>query len=472
MDILIRMGVCGSVLALGVICFRHFAYYQVPRRFIVLLWLMVSARLLLPFFIPVDLHGLSVAVFGHVLGGGSQTGILQETLQLAERSVFIGGNSQAFDAQAMISPTQAAITIWLAVVLLLIGYMLYSHLRSMRKYSTSLPVTTKETEEWMKSHVSYRKIQIRTSEWTGCPITFGFLKPVILLPAGIKITERDTAYILEHEWIHIKRYDVLTKYLVYFTAAVYWFNPLVWVMVSMVNRDIETACDEEVLRQHHMESRENYARLLVHMSEQRTAVWPIKTGFSGFNEMEERIKSIMRMKKYTWKTTALAAVMLMCTVPAFVASAAPDKQPEENKTQYISYLSDAGSARMSIVTGQQIAELAKKQEGAPYQYGGSDLSQGVDSSGFLKAVYALVGIELPSGMEAQAKSGTAVVQNEIAAGDLVFYGRKNEDNTVSLQHATIYVGNGTVIHASNAREGVKLSVLGYRDIKTIIRVVQ
>ena len=471
MEIVIRMCIYGSLLAAAVICFRHFAYHQFPKRFFVVLWLVVSARLLLPFFIPVRLE--SVPFYGHdILTGENGDKILYEVRQIADNSSLAGVSSGIRESSAALSLTAVLFVVWLIVAVFLIGGMLYRHLISLRKYGDSLPVTTKEVTEWRRSHSSFRDVQIRTSEEVGCPLTYGLLRPVILLPAGLALSRQELAYILEHEWIHIKRCDILVKYLMYLTAAIYWFNPLVWVMVSKADRDIEAACDEAVLRRYHTDHRENYAHLLVHMARRRSLAWSVKADFCGFSELEERIKSIMKMKKYTWKTAALAVVVLSCTTPVFTSAAAPDKVQEQAAAEYSGVSAPTDTIGAKAVTGEQIAVLARKQEGASYVYGGADLSEGVDSGGFLKAVYALEGIELPERIEEQAACGTGVSEDGIAPGDLVFYSRINEDGSISLIHAAIYVGEGTVIHASNAKEGVKYSALNYRDIGKIVRVIK
>ncbi len=55
-------------------------------------------------------------------------------------------------------------------------------------------------------------------------------------------------YILEHEFIHIKRFDAVTKLLLITAVSLHWFNPFVWVMYILLNRDIELACDETVIK--------------------------------------------------------------------------------------------------------------------------------------------------------------------------------------------------------------------------------
>lgn len=124
------------------------------------------------------------------------------------------------------------------------------------------------------------------------------------------------------------------------------------------------------------------------------------------------------------------------------------------------------------VSGSEIAKLAQNYLGAPYRYGGTDLSTDVDCTGYIKAIYEKAGISLPSRLIQLPTAGTPVSPEEIALGDVVLYGTLNEDATVSPVHAAIYIGDGQVIHASNIRDGVKISDLDYRPYYQILRLTE
>jgi len=79
------------------------------------------------------------------------------------------------------------------------------------------------------------------------PMLSGALRPAILLPQG-KITGEELGLSLLHELVHYRRGDIPLKVLVMWVNALYWFNPLMWYMVRLVERDTELACDEEALR--------------------------------------------------------------------------------------------------------------------------------------------------------------------------------------------------------------------------------
>ncbi len=101
--------------------------------------------------------------------------------------------------------------------------------------------------------------------------------------------------------------------------------------------------------------------------------------------------------------------------------------------------------------------------GNPYVWGGTSLTNGIDCSGFTMQVYAHIGYSLPHYDVSQRSCGTAVDSlADALPGDLVFYSG----------HVAIYCGGGQVVHASNPRDGIKVSNANYRSIVCIRRIIQ
>ena len=118
-------------------------------------------------------------------------------------------------------------------------------------------------------------------------------------------------------------------------------------------------------------------------------------------------------------------------------------------------------------TGIDLANYACSYVGViPYIWGGASLSSGVDCSGFTMCIYAQYGYSLPHNAAAQSGYGTEVSMSDLQAGDLLFYG-----NGGGIGHVAIYIGGGSVVHASNSRDGIKISSYNYRTPVKAIRLI-
>lgn len=69
--------------------------------------------------------------------------------------------------------------------------------------------------------------------------------------------------------------DTAAKLLLITAVCVHWFNPAVWAMYALANRDIELSCDEAVIRRFGHDARASYARVLIRMEEVQSGLTPL-----------------------------------------------------------------------------------------------------------------------------------------------------------------------------------------------------
>lgn len=115
----------------------------------------------------------------------------------------------------------------------------------------------------------------------------------------------------------------------------------------------------------------------------------------------------------------------------------------------------------SGTSGSSVANYACQFVGNPYRWGGESLTNGADCSGFVKAVYAAFGISLPHSSSALRSVGYGVSTSDMQPGDIVCYSG----------HVAIYIGNNSIVHASNPETGIKISSpANYRTILAVRRI--
>jgi len=205
------------------------------------------------------------------------------------------------------------LSIWLFGALICAAYFAFSHIRFQRQCARSLPVDDGFARSWQLEmrEVKRRKVKIRQSELIVSPLTYGIFRPVILLPKTTDYGDKNKLeYILQHEYAHIRRFDTLAKLFLAAALCAHWFNPLVWLMYVLANRDIELSCDEIVVKK--IKSAENtkfdYALTLIALEEKKRLL--AAGSYFSKNIMKERIKSIMKLKKASAARILLAAMLV------------------------------------------------------------------------------------------------------------------------------------------------------------------
>lgn len=171
-----------------------------------------------------------------------------------------------------ISLTQILAAVWLAGMAVMAAWAVVSHLRFLRYVRRwGCPVEHGEASALyarLGGQMKLRRLpRLRTCPGLRAPMLAGGLRPMLLLPEG---TEQDGTLrcVLVHELTHYKRRDIWLKTLALLANIVHWFNPLMWYMTRLVERDTELACDEAVLRQLPPEERAVYGRTILKATEE------------------------------------------------------------------------------------------------------------------------------------------------------------------------------------------------------------
>lgn len=111
------------------------------------------------------------------------------------------------------------------------------------------------------------------------------------------------------------------------------------------------------------------------------------------------------------------------------------------------------------VSGADIATYAQKFLGLPYVWGGTSLSSGADCSGFVQQVMAHFGINIPRVTYDQIGAGQAIDQQNLQAGDLIFFDFHPGAGRSGPDHVGMYIGNGKFIEEPRPGEGARISDL-------------
>ena len=238
---LFQMSLAGGVMILVIAALRALTLHRVPKGTFMVLWGTALVRLLVPASLPsaLSVYTLLAEKEAPALQNAGLAAVLPEEA--------IAASQQAGAASGGAVSVWAAV--WAAGTVLCAAYFMLGYARCYREFQTSLPVENEFLRRWLQTHRLRRQISVQQLDRVSSALTFGVLRPVILLSQKTDWSdEKALRYVLEHEFVHIRRLDAAFKLAVLAVACVHWYNPAVWLLYVLANRDMELACDETVVR--------------------------------------------------------------------------------------------------------------------------------------------------------------------------------------------------------------------------------
>ena len=374
---LIKMCFSASVIILVIIVCRALFINKLPKKVFLILWAVALSRLLIPYSLPSVSSIYSLAGQSRFIMEKAE-GIINSTEAKQEYEKNAGNIITEEDNKKKGLPVLGII--WLAGFIISALVFIAAYILCYRRFCTSLPVNNEFAEEWLKSHKTIRRLSIRQSGFIKSPLSYGIFHPVILMPETTDWEDSEKLlYILEHEFVHIKRLDAVTKLLLITAASIYWFNPLVWAMYILVNRDIELACDETVVRHFGEESKAAYAFVLISMEEEKSGITPLGNSFSK-NAAGERITAIMQIKKVSKAAYIKAFLLIAIVVSVFATSAKSTGRQKEVLT-----------GKDGITGSPGTKENALQEDEPPVTYSNvlGEIAAGIAAKGDYDALYGL-----------------------------------------------------------------------------------
>ncbi|MDE6846433.1 MAG: hypothetical protein K2J99_11820 [Lachnospiraceae bacterium] len=373
----ILMMLYGSMMIVLVLLFRILLKKRLPKFVFPILWCVVLVRLLVPFSlsspftikasedsflstvteavntfadniadtastaynevvtedVPAEIATVTDALENLVIGSSTEetasatTTIEDFRYDTPHTTVTTGGSTQialiSYDYAAKSGFMSAVRNIPLQVIyfiglLFTTGILLFQKYRYTLKLKNRLLIEHNETINTLLREMDMGHILVFSSDEIASPMTCGLLSPCIYLPTRMDFGNRELLrHILMHETMHIKHRDNYIKSFMLAALCLNWFNPLVWFMAKCLVSDLETACDEAVLKHCQDEDeRKNYAFSLLAMAITGNRTTLLYSAFSK-TEVEKRIQSILHYKKASFFLFAAAVLFMTCSTVAF-----------------------------------------------------------------------------------------------------------------------------------------------------------
>lgn len=351
---LLRMSLHGAALILAAAFLRRVFSRRLPKGILRLIWLPVFLTLLVP--LP-ELISVSVPLPAAVWTQPAE----EETLRLPGSDA--GESPAARTEEETLRPARAETgpvgartagkrlplltLVWLtgAGAAGLAVFCLY--LGEYARLHRAVLLRGDRAEAWLREHPLRRPLSLRVLPGLRGPMTYGILRPVILLPEEPDWDTPQTRFALEHEFVHVRHFDAAWKLLMNLTLAVHWFDPAVWLMSSLFDRDMELSCDETVLLRLGSRRREEFARMLLENVRRRSlAPFP----GMGAGVLRERVYHIMAFRGGSALRRCLAVfLVLLLTLGTFCSLRAGAADERDYRSGGVTLSAPAEVAELLLV---------------------------------------------------------------------------------------------------------------------------
>ncbi len=220
---------------------------------------------------------------------------------------------------------------WLVGMIVVLLMTLFSNLRIVKIKKSLQVVDNKDVltlfsscKEKLQVH---RNVVLGYSSWIKSPITFGMIRPYIVLPKQMSMfSNEEMECVLLHELYHCKRRDILVNYFMCLCRIVYWFNPLVWYMLRDLKTEMEISCDYAVLKALEKGSHLHYAEVILKFASLAQRTSPLLAASeisSSFKQVKRRISTIVNFQvesRLLRLKSALVFIMIFAIISASVPS--------------------------------------------------------------------------------------------------------------------------------------------------------
>ena len=330
---IVQFNIQACFIVLAIIILR-LILKKAPRSLICALWTLVAVRLIFPFRIE-SVFSLvpDTEITARTFGSYATERITSAVWEYPETFLHTTDNTvikEKTDTLWNILPRIAA-GIWAAGVAVMLIYAIVSYLRLYRM-----------TRENMMTEKG-----VYICDRIPSPFILGIIRPKIFLPSNI--SEHDKPFVLAHEKAHIKRKDHLWKPLGFLLLSVYWFNPLLWAAYILLCRDIESACDEKVIKELGSECKKPYAIALINSAASQKLISACPLAF-GETNVKTRIKNVLSYKKPAFWIIIIAVVLSIAVAVCFLTNPINKEKLQPDNVYEFEYGDIDGDGKEELVT--------------------------------------------------------------------------------------------------------------------------
>ncbi|NFB15695.1 BlaR1 family beta-lactam sensor/signal transducer [Clostridium botulinum] len=214
--------------------------------------------------------------------------------------------------------------LWLLICVVILGFILVNSFRFKTKIIKSgykpdnkLKIIIETCRKQLK--MKNNKFNSLIVKGAHAAFVVGPVKPYVIISQDIcdEFNDEEIKYILLHEIAHLKRKDIMIKFIMIIFCCIYWFNPFIWIARAIMMNDMELSCDEKVLSNLNKNEIQDYGKTIIKVLE-RFSLNRYKSIMLNINgskkNVKNRIKNIAIFSKQTIRRRLFTFLLLVITL--------------------------------------------------------------------------------------------------------------------------------------------------------------
>lgn len=280
---LLYMSIVASIIGISIIAIRKLLSRFISPKIIYAMWIVFLLALVVPPFISskvsvynyIDVSGIEKLTYNYELTDSKET-FSEDNKSNGDEPVegktvdnkTSGRTNQ--ETKPLPSLKDILPLLWLTGAETLMIIYVISNLIFIRKIGSEKFEDDRIIKIFETAKTKFkleRKIELINQTVVKSPAIVGIVKPKILLTEEIKkSTDTEVEYIFRHELAHFKRKDNVINSILIFLRTIHWFNPIVWLVMKEIKKDMEFTADEKAVKGLEIDDRKEYCKLLVNLS--------------------------------------------------------------------------------------------------------------------------------------------------------------------------------------------------------------
>lgn len=274
---LLQMSVIASIIGIATLFIKKLLHKYISPKMLYIMWLIFLISLVIPPFIQtrasvynyIDIYKIEYFANDYDIQPQVSTQSFDE-IQKNEKTIEESVPNDMQDTKPIPNLKDVFPVIWIAGVGVLFSIYFVSNIVFKIKIGNKKfeDGRIKSILQIAKDNIKIKKnIELIDQDVIKTPAIIGVIKPKILLTYDINsYSDSEIEYIFRHELAHYKRKDNVINCILILLRTVHWFNPIVWIMIREIRKDMEFTADERAVKGLGQEDRKEYCKLLVNIT--------------------------------------------------------------------------------------------------------------------------------------------------------------------------------------------------------------